>query len=276
MLDPQEITSLEPNEAVELLQRWGNEEQVTNEAATRRICELVGYLPLAVRIAGDFLRSSRMPAEEYVKWLEDSPLDALNHGDRKEKSIQVLLQRSLTNVSEAAQNILILCGVLPFISISQELIQATFPERTIYQPLNELVNYGLFRRIDDRYELRHTLIHSYIRQTYPVHGAIAKCLEIHYTSKMREFEAYYMNEFKPELAAIEHQQEKVLAMLTRLNPEQFSTKENYILLVDKLDNLRRGFIHENDPSKKSELKREIKQIQIDLALIEKELETKSA
>ena len=97
------IAPLPTDEAVKLLRAWGGD-RAENEEAARQICEMVGGLPLAVRLAGRYLSETGEPASEYLEWLKETPLEALDQGKRKLESVPLLIRRSLDQVSEAARN----------------------------------------------------------------------------------------------------------------------------------------------------------------------------
>lgn len=121
----QDIQSLQTDEAVTLLQAWGGD-QAADETTATRICELVGDLPLAVRIVGRFLNETGETAAEYLNWLQDQPLEALHQGEHREESVNVLLKRSLEQVSEVARQVLAVSGVLAFAPFSREVVAAAF------------------------------------------------------------------------------------------------------------------------------------------------------
>jgi len=120
---------LELNEAVKLLLSWSKINiEVDNKKNLERICELVGGLPglpLAIRIAGRYIHRKKKTSDEYLKWLETKPLDALDNKKRKRKlkSVPVLLKRSLEQVSENAINILCIASILAFDSFSKDVVQ---------------------------------------------------------------------------------------------------------------------------------------------------------
>jgi hypothetical protein len=92
-------------QAVQLLQAWGGE-CASHEGSARQICELVGMLPLAVILAGRYLAHCSQLAEDYLAWLETTPLEALNMGERQDQSIPLLIERSLVQVSKLSQKFL--------------------------------------------------------------------------------------------------------------------------------------------------------------------------
>jgi tetratricopeptide (TPR) repeat protein len=173
--------------AVTLLRDWVRT-QVTTKAEALQICELVGGLPLAIRLAGSYMDSHKQPAAEYLTWLEKTPLHALNFGDRQDKSIPVLLERSLSQVSETARQILAVVGLLAPTFFYREAIAATLEasEDEVGRQLGELVNYSLLERTEDRYKVTHALIHTYVEEQMPAPAEAAGRLAAHYTMLAEE------------------------------------------------------------------------------------------
>jgi tetratricopeptide (TPR) repeat protein len=169
---PADWLDLEPlpeEEGIALFQAWAGKAG-GDEGTGKRICELIGRLPLAVRLAGQYLASAQPALREYLAWLEKSPLEALNQGKRRQESVPVLLSRSLAEVSEDARAVLGIAGVLalaPFglASVREVLGLEGGP---LLKAAGELVNYGLLLGGQGRYTLSHALVYTFIRQELPV------------------------------------------------------------------------------------------------------------
>ncbi|MGH8475884.1 MAG: NB-ARC domain-containing protein [Methylococcales bacterium] len=163
--DWSDLKSLATEESVELLQAWA-QHQADDSASVRAICEIVGNLPLAVRLAAFYLSHRKVNASRYLEWLQASPLQALDHGKRREQSVPILLQRSLDQVGQEAKSTLALIGrraLAPFDStvISEAL---GIPVYAAEDRLGQLVNWGFLNIGDTRYQVTHALIHSYARE----------------------------------------------------------------------------------------------------------------
>ncbi len=194
-----EMTTLQSDEAVKLLQVWGGE-FTKNEDIAEQICELAGRLPLAVRLVGRYLAHRKQNAEKFLSWLQSSPLKALDHGKRREKSVPVLLERSLKQVSPEAQQALAVTGILALSSsfngnvVAEALDISDFEAENL---LGELVSYGLLFCSDGRYEVSHPLIHTYVRKFYPLSPIALERLAVYYTIFVNEQEeqglANYVN-----------------------------------------------------------------------------------
>lgn len=231
---PLNINSMENNEAVALFQKWANI-QKEDENIIRRICELTGGLPLAVRLAGRYIMETGERPEQYLKFLKNTPLEALDFGERKLLSVPLLIEKSLEHLGKTARKILSIIGVLAFASLDQKAIEAGFFKeekrikkfinnlfrtqnetsiKKINQSLNELIGYSLLSRYGDRYQVSHALIYSYSRTKLWADNRTVKRLTL-----------YYMR-----FATKENQ--KGLEGYNRLDPE----RSHIIQLIDSCNN----------------------------------------
>jgi hypothetical protein len=179
-LDP-----LPVNEANSLLRAWGGW-PASDETATHHICELVGGMPLVLRLIGQHLATTRVKAATYLNWLETTALAGLEPKQRPEASLPLILEHTLAQVGEKARTVLAVISLLALVPFDPEAIIRTcavepepgllasmrriFKQKPaestpdIQQALEELTHYGLLRQADKRYELSHPLVQSYARQ----------------------------------------------------------------------------------------------------------------
>jgi tetratricopeptide (TPR) repeat protein len=164
-----ELSRLPLDDAVALLQAWGKQ-WAEDKEAVEDICELVGTLALAVRLAGAYLSESSQYAAEYLEWLRASGLAALDFGERRTESIPVLLSKSLAQVSEQARTALAIFGCLALARVDVAPIAAALDldEHQTRRALGELIAYGLLLRPSQTYELAHPLLHTYARERLAV------------------------------------------------------------------------------------------------------------
>jgi tetratricopeptide (TPR) repeat protein len=164
-----EVDPLPDPQALTLLRAWAGM-RAGDEAAGKRICTLLGGLPLALRLAGAYLATHEEEAADYLAWMEQSPLAALDHGQRQHESVPLLLARSLEQVSEGARAALAVAGVLALAPFSREVMAAALdvPADEAGRRLGELVNYGLLARPEERYVVSHALVHTYARERLEV------------------------------------------------------------------------------------------------------------
>ncbi|MBN1815595.1 MAG: ATP-binding protein [Anaerolineae bacterium] len=177
-----DIAPLPVDEAVALLQAWGGA-RAADAAAAEQVCQLMGGLPLAVRLAGKYLAEQEENVAVYLRWLAQTPLAALDHGERRLDSVPVLMGRSVAQVSEGARRALSMVGALALPSIGREAAAAALDVSDVEagRLLGELVSYGLLLRPDERYQVSHALVHTYARQHYPPDGETVQRLALYYT-----------------------------------------------------------------------------------------------
>ncbi len=208
--DWDDVDPLPNPQAVELLQAWGGDCAADEDAATR-ICTLIGALPLAVRLAGRYMAQRGEEAADYLAWLEETPLAALHFGQRQRDSVDVLLARSVDQVSDAARAALGVAGILALAPFDREAVAAALEAEapTAGRALGELVDYGLLLRDEHkRYQAGHALVHTYARRRLAPPGEALGRLAAHYDGFAREqrelgLEGYArLNDERPHLMAV--------------------------------------------------------------------------
>jgi tetratricopeptide (TPR) repeat protein len=178
-----DLTSLPLGKAVQLLQDWGKE-WAADETASNRICELLGCLPLAIFLAGRYLSQHSQLATEYLAWLEETPLEALNMGERLHKSFPLLMERSLERVSEMARSALGVTGILALEPFDSKLIQValSMKPREANRSLGELANCGILQRPTAQYQVTHALIRTYARERLvPKRSSLSRLARYYFT-----------------------------------------------------------------------------------------------
>ncbi len=185
--DWEDVEPLPSPQAVELLQAWGGT-RAADEAAAQRICELLGGLPLALRLAGRYLAQRQEEAADYLAWLEETPLRALDHGQRQRDSVPLLMERSLAQVSEEARDALAVVGILALAPFSRDVVAAALgtSPREASRALGESVDYGLLLRSEGRNQVSHALVHTYARERLGPPGEVIKRLAAHYAAFARD------------------------------------------------------------------------------------------
>ena len=187
---PEDLCDLPPlpeDKAIELLQAWGKE-MASDEGICRSICALLGRLPLAIFLAGRYLAHRRQLAGDYLAWLKETPLEALDLGKRQHQSIPLLMEHSLKQVSDQASACLGLTGVLAMKPFQPEVIAAALQITSLQanNSLGELVDYGLLIRPDLCYQITHALAHTYARERLVVPKDALARLAGHYDNFSRE------------------------------------------------------------------------------------------
>jgi tetratricopeptide (TPR) repeat protein len=188
-------------EAVALLQAWG-EFFAREEQAAQRLCELVGRLPLAIRLAGQYLAVQAEPVADYLSWLEETALPNYSLAQRQSESVALILERSLARLDDNAQDTLAVVGLLAQYPFDAEaVVAALMPElhngvlsairrmfgqvpleksSDIMLGLEALVKLGLLRQFEDKYEVSHPLIHAFARRKLTAPAKTIRRLATHY------------------------------------------------------------------------------------------------
>lgn len=163
-----ELSSLGVEHAQALLQEVGGQ-RAEDEEAAKRICELVGYLPLAILLAGRYLAHRGANAVEFVEMLEVDGLAALTMGQRRLESIPILLDKSAAKLSKDALDALSTAGILAFSPFTRDMIALALEieSHAATATLGELVDYGLLLRPDNSYIVSHVLVYEYAHKTLP-------------------------------------------------------------------------------------------------------------
>jgi hypothetical protein len=78
------------------------------------------------------------------------------------------------------------CGLLNFSSFSKELLAAALSHVDLRHALQELVNYGMLVRSDQRYAVSHTLIHTYVRKRLPIPDDMLGQIVAYYSTFLKE------------------------------------------------------------------------------------------
>ena len=175
-----DMRPLAEDDAVTLIRAWVRD---ADADTARCICRFTGYLPLAVRLAGFYLAHRKLKPEVYLEWLRASPLKALDQGKRREKSVPLLLERSLAQVSDDARQALAVAGLLAMTPFDSTVVAAAFdaPVFEAEDRLGDLVNFGLLQRDGERYQVTHALIHTYARERLEVSAEVFTRLTAWYT-----------------------------------------------------------------------------------------------
>ncbi|WLE98069.1 MAG: tetratricopeptide repeat protein [Candidatus Electrothrix communis] len=141
-----------------------------DEATVRAVCKRLGGWPLALRIAGHYLRNTGESATDYLRFLAKVPFQRLGSGEHQDENAALLLRRSMDQVSEDARLALAMAGCLAFAPLGREPLMALLntDELRACDALNELVLYGLLERQGQRWQVSHALIQTFARSEQPL------------------------------------------------------------------------------------------------------------
>lgn len=163
LADRLDLKPLDEQPAAEVFRLYSG--VAADDAGVQGICKLLGGWPVALRIAGRYLSTTGESAADYLKWLEQEPFKELAGGQHQEENAALLLRRSVDAVSDDARLALGVAGCLAFAPIAREPVAAILDddERRARAALNELVNYGLLEKREERCQVSHALVHTYAR-----------------------------------------------------------------------------------------------------------------
>uniref|UniRef100_UPI0040568A2B tetratricopeptide repeat protein n=1 Tax=Candidatus Electronema sp. TaxID=2698783 RepID=UPI0040568A2B len=161
---PLDITPLEELAAEELFRSHSG--AAADAETVQGICKELGGWPVALRIAGRYLRSRGESAADYLRFLRQQPFRRLGKGEHGQENAALLLRRSVAQVSDDARLALALAGCLAFAPLAPEPVAAILDgdELRSADALGELVNYGLLEKQAERWQTSHALIHTYARE----------------------------------------------------------------------------------------------------------------
>ena len=153
-----------------------------DKATVQAICERLGGWPLALRIAGQYLRNTGESATDYLRFLAKVPFQRLGRGEHQDENAALLLRRSMDQVSEDARLTLRIAGALAFAPIAREPVAAVLDgdERHARKALNELVLYELLERKGQRWQVSHALIQTFARSEQPLNRDRLERLAVYY------------------------------------------------------------------------------------------------
>ncbi|MCI5195360.1 MAG: tetratricopeptide repeat protein, partial [Candidatus Electrothrix sp. AW5] len=189
-----------------------------DKATVQAVCQQLGGWPLALRIAGQYLRNTDESAADYLRWLEKEPLKELGDGKHQEENAALLLRRSVEQVSEEAKFALKIIGTLALAPFTERPVVALLKIQNINTPwqlcrmlknmiahrktwlvhytdedsrfcrkvLNELVDFGLLEKRNEGWQVSHALIHTYIRSKIPLNRIFLKGLAQFYIAFAQE------------------------------------------------------------------------------------------
>jgi len=216
--DGRRVISLMPvEEAVNLLKAWGGR-QATDEVAMHRICELIGGLPLAIRLAGSYMVARQESAVDFLAWLEETSLSALDQSERLQKSVPLLLARNVAGLSEPARQILGLVSRLAPTPFGPEIIVVALEisRDEAISLLEELVSYGLLMQAEKRYWISHDMVHTYAWRQIFTPGDMIQWVAAYFSVLAAEQSKLGGEGY----ARLDEEREHIMAILTACNEQK--------------------------------------------------------
>ena len=158
-----EVNPLPIEQARRLLNTW-SKIQLENEIA-EEICELIGRLPLSIRIAGRYLDETGEPPKVYLDELKKTPITELNNPESQYDSVSILLERTINKLDESTKRVLAVISRLAFLPFTLEPLQSVVSYEVLRASINVLNRYGIILRKEEKIQLVHVLIHSFAKKS---------------------------------------------------------------------------------------------------------------
>jgi tetratricopeptide (TPR) repeat protein len=163
---PLDVLPLPPEEALALfVAHLGRELGDGERPLAEEICRTVGYLPLALRLAGSALRVWQTPLARYLERLRARPLEALHLKEAREWSVRVTFDLSYERLTREERAAFALAG--EFGGADFDLAAAAgglgVDQERAEPRLDRLVALSLLERAGERYAV-HPLLKAYARQ----------------------------------------------------------------------------------------------------------------
>lgn len=170
-------------------QIWSNDPE-DDRAIGIEICQMVGCLPLALRLAGRYMVQCTVTLKEYLDLLKQTPLAVLHERERQHESVLVLLKHSIEALPKATYPILSVVGLLGYEAFHVGLVEEALADSThdIERLIAELIRFGFVKRLsNNEYHVVHRLIHNYCRVYLPPQDWILKNLAQAYNAAYNDF-----------------------------------------------------------------------------------------
>ncbi|MFN8495579.1 MAG: tetratricopeptide repeat protein [Caldilineaceae bacterium] len=154
---------------------WRND-QLADSKVIEEICERLGRLPLALRLAGRYMLCRKVEAhiflERLKKW-HQYPSSLLHEGKHEHHlSVMLLMEKSLEAIckeegAQEARNILAVAGLLSYAPFDLDTIVSALEllPATVLESIEVLTKFSMLKWISDKkYQGIHRLIHTYAQR----------------------------------------------------------------------------------------------------------------
>jgi len=152
----QEVKALNIEDAITLLNK-STVDKIDNQETAIQICEELGRLPLAIKLAGHYLSQADNSAIAYLQQLKEHP---------QPQSIQGFLTRTMAKLADTEQQMLSVFGCLAMkpvpLAALEEVLELSAEQSK--KAIQSLINFGLIQVNTDHYEFNHALIHTYAHE----------------------------------------------------------------------------------------------------------------
>lgn len=199
-----------------------------DKAIRQQICELVGGLPLAITLIGHYLVATATYGDEYLLWLIEDPMAALDFGDRAKESIPRILEYTYSKLSGTARQILSMVSVLAPTNFDKDVIATALAisDSNTVRAFGELVNYNLLTRTGHRYQIGHILIYKFVQTVSTLDGQALNRIGLTFAALFDVYEKLGRDKW----AAFELERPHILNLLDKnVTNQQWDTAANLVI-----------------------------------------------
>ncbi|MFK7802121.1 MAG: tetratricopeptide repeat protein, partial [Anaerolineae bacterium] len=161
------LDRLQPDEALLLLKKLVDDKTFPNDVGAE-ICTYVDHLPLGVDIAGNYLRERGEDPKEYLTWLQEAPIEALDQGETRRDSMYRMVSKSAERIDGWGKEILLLLGQMAYLPLPVWAVESILAveKRALDIHLREMARYGLVSWDKGQLACTHALVHGYARDQH--------------------------------------------------------------------------------------------------------------
>ncbi|KAF3250349.1 hypothetical protein TWF192_005369 [Orbilia oligospora] len=171
-----EVDGLDEQDAISLLVSYASLESQDNDVVLRTLVELLGYMPLAISLAGSFISQTRVNVSEYISYYQMNFTAAQSvkprfNWDYREDTISNTWEISFAAIrdeDECAAFLLLTLSYLNPKQLAHSLWRSddsnTEPELKVKLLISLLASYSMVKITDSEFFTMHPVIHSWARE----------------------------------------------------------------------------------------------------------------
>ena len=178
---------LPTNKAITALRAWStdkeyqtefqvwNDNNSNNDQLAYEICEQLGRLPLALRLAGRYMLHSKTGPDTFLNLWPEQNLSLLSQkGSHPHDSVEILIEKSIEQVGEdEAREAMGVVGLLSDQPFTIEVIAAALEKspNITHKLIQDLWKFSLITRLPtERWQVVHKLIYTYAKKKIETTG----------------------------------------------------------------------------------------------------------
>lgn len=210
-------------------QSWSSDVE-DNKRVGKAIADLLGCLPLALRLAGKYMSETKTTASECLALLKETPLSLLQEGEHQHQSVSILLQKILERASRDEREVMpviSMIGALSYQPFERHVIATGLKKSgtAIHLAISKLVRFSLIDRISgERYQVTHRLVHTYARERVSAPNEAVERVADHY----RELTLAVTKSNNKNYTKLDAEREHVLAILKQCTDREIWSAAHHL------------------------------------------------